>query len=790
MRGAFLAVFLLAVSATVAVSQDSQPCPDEVDLVLLSFQAADAALVAGDEETAARHLAAAAQVAPELIGAEERLLLARQAELAGNRKGAQVQLAHIQTLFMRRQERPPEWLKLKILQLEMEQAGPRVLAPPSPEAQDAFARAKTAARAERSDQALLLYRKALRLSPGYVEAALALGTLESRLGHSPEAIAAYRTAVAADPDRYEALVSLSDLLWEEPDRELKAESLRLLDHAVELRPDLLRIRKESAERWADWGDAATALERLSAYRDRATPEERAATDRRWQQLRAVRPDATTSAPESSSRAKIPFGIARRLYEQGSFEEALEKLAQAERDDPTFSPAPDLAATIYLAMKDDVRAEAALRRALRPSDVRTYERLANFLERHGRTADVTKTWEDAERAGLTKALARLAQLQRGTRNSVALYRRYLEQAPNGEFADEAGAVVGEADRRQRFALSTASAVGLVALGVLGAALYLRLSGATLAGWLAKEPGQAREIRPLVGRLRHEVLKHGGLLLTDARTRLGGDDALARSEAAQLLASRLYGERGLVTQATALLDELKAAARRRGFTLNFRKDPILSRVKQAVAELKRSRRTLEGVPRGVSEKALRNLTARLERAATALNPATGNQLGHLLDDAASTRVSWDDLTRLFASAHGRGEPPPLEPLGFFAEDPPASPRLRMEPQDWETIWRNLFTNALHESETRAGLALRLGLLGERQSDPITGQESVRFVLADNIPRALTADMIRGRAAERGLGVVADLVRKHDGLVDVGPPPRGRETYLKGIVLEFPALEEETP
>src|SRR5204862_7215282 len=131
----------------------------------------------------------------------------------------------------------------------------------------------------------------------------------------------------------------------------------------------------------------------------------------------------------------------------------------------------------------------------------------------------------------------------------------------------------------------------------------------------------------------------------------------------------------------------------------------------------------------------------------------------------------------------------PLGFLAAEPPPSPRLRVERQDWETIWRNLFANALHEgAETRSGLALKLAILGESQSDPITGQESVRFVLADNIPRPLTAEMIRGRAAERGLGVVADLVRKHDGLVDVVPPPKGRETYLKGIVVEFPALEEE--
>ena len=62
--------------------------------------------------------------------------------------------------------------------------------------------------------------------------------------------------------------------------------------------------------------------------------------------------------------------------------------------------------------------------------------------------------------------------------------------------------------------------------------------------------------------------------------------------------------------------------------------------------------------------------------------------------------------------------------------------------------------------------------------------RFVLYDADPRPLTADMIRGRAAERGLGVVADVVRRWDGAVDVVP---GRDGWTKGVAVEFPAVED---
>ncbi len=105
-----------------------------------------------------------------------------------------------------------------------------------------------------------------------------------------------------------------------------------------------------------------------------------------------------------------------------------------------------------------------------------------------------------------------------------------------------------------------------------------------------------------------------------------------------------------------------------------------------------------------------------------------------------------------------------------------RVRVPEGDWATLWRNLFANALQ--------APRLALLAEERRDPVTGQALARFVLFDGDPRLLTAEMIRGRAAERGLGIVADLVRRWDGLVDVTP---GTGEFTKGVAVEFAAVEE---
>src|SRR5262249_9765546 len=151
----------------------------------------------------------------------------------------------------------------------------------------------------------------------------------------------------------------------------KEESLALLDRAASLRPDLLRLLKESAERWAEWGDAARALERLDAYRKKARPEETRATDELRARL-ASRPASppsiltTTSLPELSSPALDAYRLAQVLFRRGdaaSLASARREAEEAERLDPSFAPALELLAAIQERQGDAAAAEAALRRAL-------------------------------------------------------------------------------------------------------------------------------------------------------------------------------------------------------------------------------------------------------------------------------------------------------------------------------------------------------------------------------------------------------------------------------------------
>ena len=767
--------------------------------LLLTLRAADLAAAAGDADDEARLLQSAARDAPDLLAAPDRLVLARQAEARGDRRDAMLQYGHVLTAQERRGLAAGAWIGERIRRLDAEEEAKSVparpgFAPPSAEARAAFAEGKSFLAKGASAGARGAFRRALGISPGYVEAALALGTLEEREGRDVEAAAAFRTALAADPDRFDAVLALANLLWNEPDRPAKEESLALLDRAIALRPEMPRLQREAADRWAAWGDPARALERLDTWRATATPAGRQATDPFREKLVAslARPAERAAGAEAlaeASPAAPSFRLAQVYLRRGDAsgtEHALRELEEAVRLDPAFVPAWELLATVRGQDGDAAGAEAALRKALSvdPSRASSWERLAALLESQpGQAAEAKAAWQKAEQAGSLEALWALGRLAAADGRELAAvrwWRRYVAEAPDGLHVDEARAAVDRMDRR--FQTLRGAGLGLAAFGVLlGAGLVLRRRrGLTLAAWLGGDPSATREVRPVLGRLSHEVFKHGGLLLGDAEERLNSGEDFRPS--AEILAGRLYGSSsgpGLVAEGRAALEDLAAVARRRGAALNLRhKDPLFAAVVSGLDALDAAHDDLASLAAGraLSERRRAALAARLGRAARALNPRTAQELNRLVDAAGSTEASWETLSGLLAAVarEKRAAAPGLVPLGRFADG--GTPlRVKLPAAEWETIFRNLFANAL--------LSPRLGLLAEERRDAVTGQAQGRFVLYDADPRPLTAEMIRGRAAERGLGVVADAVRRWDGAVDVVPGPAGWE---KGVAVEFAVVE----
>ncbi|HEY7370276.1 MAG TPA: hypothetical protein VIA29_10345, partial [Thermoanaerobaculia bacterium] len=178
----------------------------------------------------------------------------------------------------------------------------------------------------------------------------------------------------------------------------------------------------------------------------------------------------------------------------------------------------------------------------------------------------------------------------------------------------------------------------------------------------------------------------------------------------------------------------------------------------------------------------LADRIEAAARSLAQASGAAMDSAIDAAAATAVDPAALRDLAGrvARETKSPPPALETVA-----PQGMPsRVRVPAGDWETIWRNLFANALAAARDD-GRPARLSITVERGRVVITGEAFARVVLADDLPGAIAPETILGREPDRGWGVVAELVRRHAGRVSVGPPPS--PAWRKAIVLEFPAAEE---
>ncbi|MFY9552956.1 MAG: hypothetical protein WAU32_17565, partial [Thermoanaerobaculia bacterium] len=166
--------------------------------------------------------------------------------------------------------------------------------------------------------------------------------------------------------------------------------------------------------------------------------------------------------------------------------------------------------------------------------------------------------------------------------------------------------------------------------------------------------------------------------------------------------------------------------------------------------------------------------------------GAEMERSLDRAVALPVRADALRALLTRVATEigVVTPELETIGGVGVDSPL-PRIRMPAADWETLWRNLFSNALAPKDEPPGRPVRLGLSAQKRRDPATGEPRLRIVLADDLPGALSAEQLRARSPDRGWGVIGELLRKNGGAFEISPAPRGG--FTKAIVLDLPVLEE---
>ena len=285
------------------------------------------------------------------------------------------------------------------------------------------------------------------------------------------------------------------------------------------------------------------------------------------------------------------------------------------------------------------------------------------------------WTRAEQAGSVEAtfyLARHAERSSDGSRARELYARYLAESPDGAHAAEAGSSLLHLEGRRRIVFvwgGGAALLGAAIRGSVGVPAALRLDRRALAPRAAR---CAHAVRPVLGRLQHEVLKRGGLLLRGSGARL----AAAPAETAQSLATRLYAPEGARTRrpprrGAAALADLDALARANGAASTWASDPLFSPVVRGMGALAALEQPLRRVSAGGGDAAVARAVEQIDRAADLLSETTGRDIETMLDTVAHRRRARPGSLRR-PGARGRREslqPPPIAVTGLPG---PASPR----------------------------------------------------------------------------------------------------------------------
>jgi hypothetical protein len=189
-----------------------------------------------------------------------------------------------------------------------------------------------------------------------------------------------------------------------------------------------------------------------------------------------------------------------------------------------------------------------------------------------------------------------------------------------------------------------------------------------------------------------------------------------------------------------------------------------------------------------RARRSVPAALRTLSQQLNEVGYRAIGQLIQDVSVQRVELDLLAAVYRRVAAEPALAGQAPCSLELEGEALSVPVRIFRKDLEDVAANLFRNAvfalveeLPDDERRIGVAL------VEEMDPVTGLETVALRFRDNAPRPLTDAILRGRRIERGLGLAADLLAQHQGVMNV-ETSRGEAAlgWAKAVVVRLPRAE----
>ncbi len=645
------------------------------------------------------------------------------------------------------------------------------------------------------EEALELLRDLVSRAPRSPEVWATLGDVHLARGAVAEAERAYVASTALGPDEARNHARLGTLLAERYGGRRHREAISELGTALALRGTWAELHYRLAEVQREAGRFEDAADSLRAYL-KLEPEGGHAADaqQRLEDLERRRPLASSDLALAAASDEVPdparhaYRIARVYRARGQSSQARAEVERALVLAPDYLDALLLLAALELEAGDDEAAARTYQRCLdaNPGDPGLLLALGELRRSAGDELRAAEHFEAAARAGAPEAWYHLADMA-SERGRLLEARRHLEAyfgASTGGLAHEpAQALRARIERTLGLYRAIGGAATLLLL-LAALALWVRRNGGhDLRTLLEREPASYHEVARLLSAIRHEVLKHNtNLLLTVA-------ERLERGEpnAALYAAERLYGdggESGVIRAFEDYVRELEGVGRRCGLRLNLRvRDPVIAPMHRAMRRLRR----LEGAMRR-PHRASPRLPRELRGLSEQLNEVGYRALGELIRDVSLLEVRGELFERVYQRVAAEptlaGEAPPRLELSAGELAVP----VRIFRKDLEDIATNLLRNAIFAlMDERPLPERRLGVALVEEMDPVTGHETLAIRFLDNAPRSLTDAILRGSRIERGLGLAADLLARHQGVMNVEElPGELAEGWAKAVVVRLPRAE----
>lgn len=682
----------------------------------------------------------------------------------------------------------------------------------SPRARGHLERAHAYRRQGKVDLAREHLVEALRLSPSFTSARVALGDLHRQQTDLLAAETEYLRALAFDQSDVTVHVRLAELYLSSDER--AAEATLLLERAVHIEPTEADPFFLLAKAYRHSGDLPRALGAVGRYLalvpeappeaedGRSTPPQQAR--REAEQLRASLEALLDEKAPIPAVDTDPQGELRKLYNRvrvllgrGETDAAMAELGRATEEPQSIS-LRNLKARLLAAVGRRHEAEAVFRSSLElnPEQPSVRAELGLLLSEAGDAQGALAELDAAAAAGDPRARLHRGRIRLQLHHARSWWDRTLALSSLWQSYEELHEGTAPHDRlepqlaslRRRYQdelLLGAAAWVSPPMALLLIAIWpwwRRRRGETLAGLLARVPDTGPEVQRILSSIRHEVLKHHTMMLTGLVEGLEREeDAATKALAA---AQALGNDGGVLRRLRDYVAQLQRVGRARGIELNLRhKDPALSVLLRGFGALERISRALARWDR-LGRSARRRTLKRLRRVAQQLNvDAYGEVLG-LMERLRSLSLDRQLLEQLYRDT--LDEPAlrdlPSEPLTLDAQvEFPL--HLALPRSHFEDILRNVLRNAV-QAQARDGLApIRVGLVVAREVHPITGHARIRIEVRDTSHRELTTQQLRQHNIEGGLGLTTELVSRYQGSMMVKPcePP-----WQKAVVIKLPAPE----